>query len=86
MGRCAVLKLAHHGSATSTEPAWLARLDPELAIASAGRRTRGSLPHGRVRRRLREGRVTLWETHRHGAVRIDLHASGPVVAPFRIQP
>jgi len=85
-GRCTVLKLAHHGSATSTEPAWLARLDPELAIASAGRRTRGSLPHRRVRRRLRDGRVTLWETHRHGAVRIDLHASGPVVAPFRIEP
>jgi competence protein ComEC len=83
---CAALKLAHHGSSTSTDPAWLARLDPELAIASAGRRTRGSLPHRRVRRRLGQSDVTLYETHRYGAIRIDLYALGPVVAPFRLAP
>jgi competence protein ComEC len=80
---CAVVKLAHHGSGTSSDPSWLARLDPDVAIASAGRRARGSLPHPRVRRRLERGGVTLWETHRFGAIRIDLHRSGPLVAPFR---
>ena len=42
--RCEILKLSHHGSATSTAPVWLRALAPRIAIASAGRRSRVGAP------------------------------------------
>lgn len=83
---CEVLKLGHHGSATSSDPRWLDTLVPELAVASAGHRPRAPLPHPRVRERLRQRSVTLWQTRRDGALRIELARPGPRVAPWLTQP
>jgi competence protein ComEC len=80
--RCDVLKLDHHGSATSSDPAWLDALEPSLAVASAGRRPRSPLPHPAVRERLRARAVTLWETRRAGAIEVELARPGPVVTPW----
>ncbi|MEE9279816.1 MAG: DNA internalization-related competence protein ComEC/Rec2, partial [Myxococcota bacterium] len=79
---CQILKLAHHGSASSTDPVWLKALAPEVAIVSAGRRSRSPLPHSQVRRRVRELGAELWETSRSGALRIALSGSGPRVVPY----
>jgi competence protein ComEC len=81
--RCAVLKLAHHGSRTSSAPEWIARVDPELAIASAGRRARGTLPHPEVRAELAARRVALYETLRDGAIEVQFTRSGLLAIPFR---
>jgi competence protein ComEC len=71
-GACDVLKLAHHGSLTSSDPVWLDELRPRLAIASAGERRRSPLPHPRVRARLDERGVRLEETRRSGALELAL--------------
>jgi competence protein ComEC len=47
-GRCDALKLAHHGSRSSSDALWLDALRPSLAIASAGERRRSPLPHASV--------------------------------------
>ena len=78
---CDVLKLAHHGSASSSDPAWLDALRPRIAIASVGRRA-SPLPHRDVRRRLRARGTEIWETWRSGALRITLHPHGPRIDPF----
>ncbi len=78
---CDVLKLAHHGSASSSDPAWLDALRPRIAIASAGRRA-APLPHRDVRRRLRARGTEIRETWRAGALRSALHAEAPHVEPF----
>lgn len=39
------LKVGHHGSRNSTDPAWLEALAPEVAIISAGRRNPFGHPH-----------------------------------------
>lgn len=83
---CAVLKLAHHGSASSSDPRWLDALRPEVAIASAGTRTRGMLPDCSVRARLRARQITLWETRRWGAISVRLGPQGPLIAAFRPDP
>lgn len=83
---CAVLKLAHHGSASSSDPAWLDVLRPEVAIASAGARRRGALPERSVRARLRARQITLWETRRWGAISVRFAPQGPVVSPYRPAP
>ncbi len=79
---CRILKLAHHGSASSTDRVWLKALAPEVAIVSAGRRSRSPLPHPEVRQRVREVGAELWETSRSGALRVALTGSGPRVVPY----
>ncbi len=78
---CRVLALGHHGSRTSSDAAWLARLDPWVALVSAGRRA-APLPHPEVRARLERAGVSIWETRRFGALRVRLAAPGPSVSPF----
>jgi len=82
LARCDVLKLGHHGSATSSDGGFLDALDPVVAIASAGRRPLAPLPHASVRARLRGRAISLWETRRDGALRIELGRPGPVVRPW----
>lgn len=71
LGPVDVLKVGHHGSRTSTQPALLDRLSPRAAIVSAGRANRFGHPHPEVWERLtvrvdapfrtdRDGGVTLW--------------------------
>ncbi len=79
---CAVLKLGHHGSLTSSDPLFLDAFAPEIAIASAGRRPRSPLPHARVRERLRARSISLWQTRRNGALEIVLAPTGPWVVPW----
>jgi competence protein ComEC len=67
---CSVLKLGHHGSEGSSGARWLAALAPELAVASASRVRADRFPGVALRERLRERRVTLYETSRVGAVRV----------------
>lgn len=83
---CELLKLAHHGSHSSTHPDWLDRLQPWVAIASAGRRPRSPLPHRVVRERLRARAITLYDTRRFGALRAGFGTAGLWIAPHLSQP
>ena len=83
---CAFLKLAHHGSHTSSDPLFLDRLSPELAVASSGRRARLPLPHPTVRARLARRSVSLYETARTGALRVRFEPGGAVAEPFLAYP
>jgi competence protein ComEC len=78
--RADVLKLAHHGSRTSSTPAFLAAVGASVAVASAPCAGRFGMPHPEVVRRARERGAALWWTGRDGAVRIGLgprlHALG----------
>ncbi len=40
-----LLKAGHHGSRSSSDPSWVAALDPELTLLTAGRRNRFGHPH-----------------------------------------
>ena len=70
-----VLKVAHHGSRTSTGSAFLASVAPRLAIISCGISNRFGHPHREVMRRLRHlgvgvlrtDRDAQWEIHQLGA-------------------
>ena len=62
-----VLKVGHHGSDTSTHPALLSRVNPGLAVISAGEFNKFGHPSEEVLERLRNGGITVLRTDRRGA-------------------
>jgi competence protein ComEC len=70
--RADVLKLAHHGSRTSSGDPLLRAVGAAVAIASAPRRSRFGMPHADVVARVREAGIALWWTGRDGAVLVAL--------------
>lgn len=63
-----VLKVAHHGSRTSSSAALLDALRPRVAVVSAGRHNRFGHPHAEVWARLRRRASCARRTDRHGGV------------------
>jgi len=75
-----VLLVPHHGSRTSSTPAFVAAVAPRVAIVSAGYRNRFNHPRPDVLDRYeRRGAATL-RTDLHGAVVIDIPPDAPLRA------
>ena len=68
--RSTVLKVAHHGSRTSTAPEFLAVVNPEVAAISVGASNRFGLPDSEVVNRLtnRLGNGKVYLTSKHGTI------------------
>ena len=62
-----VLKVGHHGSRTSTGPEFLARVAPEFAVISCGRRNRFGHPRPEILAELEKAQVHIFRTDRDGA-------------------
>jgi competence protein ComEC len=71
-----LLKVGHHGSATSTSRPWLDRLQPRLALISCGLENRYGHPADEVVERLGHHRARVLRTDRDGAIRIAFVAPG----------
>jgi competence protein ComEC len=63
-----LLKIAHHGSATSTTPELLAAVHPQFAVISVGYRNSFKHPRQEVLDRLQAGKVLTYRTDLFGAV------------------
>jgi competence protein ComEC len=68
--RADVLKVGHHGSRTSSTPAFLGAVAPAEAVISAGARNRFGHPHRATLDALAEAGARLWRTDRDGSVTI----------------
>jgi competence protein ComEC len=78
-----VYQVGHHGSSTSTSPALLAAVGPEVAIYSAGAGNSYGHPHAEVLERLRGGGVAVYGTDTHGTVTVTTDGVSYSVAPAR---
>lgn len=76
--RSAVLVAPHHGSATSSSPAFVAAVDPEFVIVPAAWRNRYGFPKQAVSDRYRSAGARILETGRSGAVSVKLSSSSAV--------
>lgn len=74
--RSTVLKVPHHGSATSSSAALLDAVAPQLAIVSAGADNRFGFPAAVVEAAYAARGAPLWRTDRDGAVRLSITADG----------
>jgi len=68
--RADVLKVGHHGSRTSSTPAFLEAVAPRDAVVSAGCRNRFGHPHPVTLAALDRAGARVWRTDRDGAVTV----------------
>jgi competence protein ComEC len=78
--RADLLKVGHHGSATSTTPEILAAVKPSFAVISVGFRTSYGLPKADVLARLQNSGVHVYRTDLNGAV--TFYLDGHTVTPW----
>jgi len=69
--RADVLKVAHHGSRSSTSAALLDNVDPRIAVVSCGRRNLFGHPHESVLAELGQRQIRIWRTDLHGTVEVE---------------
>ncbi|MFB6240058.1 MAG: ComEC/Rec2 family competence protein [Gemmatimonadota bacterium] len=74
--RADLLSVGHHGSRTSTAPAWVAAVAPELAVVSAGAGNRFGHPHPLTLLTLAEAGVPVRRTDRDGTVCVTASPDG----------
>ena len=74
--RAQVLKVPHHGSRTSSSPAFLAAVQPEIALVSAGYRNQFGHPHPEVLERYARLGTQVLRTDRHGAIQVTIRPTG----------
>ncbi|HEX7832728.1 MAG TPA: ComEC/Rec2 family competence protein, partial [Thermoanaerobaculia bacterium] len=67
-----VLKVAHHGSRTSSSASFLALVQPRIAVISCGRRNLFGHPHPAVLDALAEREIRVWRTDRDGSVDVEV--------------
>ena len=65
--RADLLKVAHHGSATSTTPELLRAVQPHFAVISSGFRNRFGHPRPEVLERLQQAHIATFRTDLFGA-------------------
>ena len=78
-----VLKVAHHGSKTSTQDAFLDRVTPTFAVISAGFRNPFGHPHPTVLERLKQRGVEVLRTDVEGMVSVSSDGRRLQVRTFR---
>jgi competence protein ComEC len=79
-----VLKVAHHGSRTSSIPAFLDAVSPRSGVIGVGKRNRFGHPAAVVVERFRERRIRLFRTDEMGTVKFEIRGRRmfPVFSPF----
>jgi competence protein ComEC len=71
IGPHSVLKVAHHGSNTSSSPEFLAKVQPQVAIVSCGLGNQFGMPGGNTLENLAKAGARVYRTDLSGCVRVD---------------
>jgi competence protein ComEC len=81
--RADVLKVGHHGSRTSSSPAFLRAVAPSEAVISVGARNRFGHPHEDTMRALDAAAIRVWRTDRDGSITVRTDGSALDVTTAR---
>ncbi len=73
--QCNVVKVAHHGSSTSSTEAFVASSGPEIAVVSVGSRNQHGLPDEEVIDRWEKSGAWVYETRSDGAILIETNGT-----------
>jgi competence protein ComEC len=78
-----ILQVPHHGSKTSTLPAFVQHVRPQVAIISLGAGNPYGHPHAHVLNALANQHVPVFRTDQHGAITVTSDGTRFQVTPFR---
>ena len=84
--RATILKVPHHGSATSSMAAFIAAVHPQVAVISDGYLNNFHFPAPAVVQRYAESGAILMRTDLDGAVMVDATRNRMLVRSFRAAP
>jgi len=79
---CDVLLVPHHGSRSSSSQPFLAKVQPDVAVISAGWKNRFRFPHARVLNAYENIGCRLFRTDRNGAIMFKTDGNHLTVKPF----
>ncbi len=65
-----ILKVGHHGSETSSDPAFVKAVDPSIAIISCGKNNSYGHPHKATLKTLEENNIPIYRTDQTGTITI----------------
>ena len=85
MLKCDILKVAHHGSKSSSSEAFLDAVSPSIAVIQVGANNFYGHPHQQTIDRLEERGIPIYRTDLNGAVGIDITGKGITVDLIRQQ-
>ncbi|PWU68462.1 DNA internalization-related competence protein ComEC/Rec2 [Gracilibacillus dipsosauri] len=77
-----VLKVAHHGSHTSSSIPFIEQIQPEVGIISVGRNNGYGHPHPKVLRTLKRRKVRVFRTDRMGAITFQYDGTISTFLPY----
>jgi len=77
-----ILKVPHHGSATSSSSAFLKEVQPEIALLSLGYENIFHLPHPDILKRYHDQGCQLYRTDQDGAITIETDGSFITIKTF----
>jgi len=69
--RADIIKVPHHGSRFSSTPAFLERVNPQIAVVSAGWLNPFGFPHKETEERYKERGIRLYSTVKDGAITVE---------------
>jgi len=78
-----ILQAPHHGSKTSSTEAFLARVNPQIALASIGHLNRYAHPHESVRARYEHRGIPLYHTANEGGISASFLRAGITLRGWR---
>jgi competence protein ComEC len=81
--RATILKVPHHGSETSSTPAFIEAVRPAAAVISLGYHNRFHFPSPDVVQRYKDDGVRVLRTDGDGAVSVDAASGAPRLSTFR---
>jgi competence protein ComEC len=81
--KCTVLKVAHHGSKSSTTPDFLNAANPSVALISCGRYNRFGHPGASTLRQLTDHGAAIFRTDVSGALEVECDRTSCAVSTFR---
>ena len=80
-----ILKVGHHGSATSSTQEFVTKVNPDVALIGVGKKNKFGHPDDEVIKRFEKNGIKIYRTDKCGEITIKVQKDGNIVYSFQTQ-